>query len=137
MKVFFDTNILVYIFDGDAPTKQHKARALLKQHVENGEALLSTQVLQEFYVTVTRKLASPLDPEDAYQATRDFALLPVVNIDSELVLAAAKRSQADQLSFWDALIVQSAIEGNATRLFSEDLQHGRRIAGLTVENPFR
>ena len=70
MKAFFDTNILVYLFDTGAPAKQRRAREVLTQHTLAGETLLSTQVLQEFYVAVTRKLASPLDPDAAYQAVR-------------------------------------------------------------------
>ena len=137
MRVFFDTNVLVYLFDRDAQRKQQRARELLRQHAASGQVLLSTQVLQEFYVAVTRKLARPLEEGSALDAVRHLATLPVVQVDNQLVLAAAARSHRMKLSFWDALIVQAAIEGGATGLFSEDLQHGQRIDGLDVENPFR
>jgi predicted nucleic acid-binding protein len=137
MMVFFDTNVLVYLFDADAPAQQERARDLVRRHAASSAALVSTQVLQEFYVAVTRKLARPLDESSALDALRQLAALPVVQIDGELVLAAAARSQRLKLSFWDALIVEAAIQGGASNLFSEDLQHGRRIDGLTVENPFR
>ena len=71
MKAFFDTNVLVYLFDGSTPAKQHKARELLTRHTVAGETVLSTQVLQEFYVAVTRKLATPLEPQAAYQAVKE------------------------------------------------------------------
>ena len=137
MRAFFDTNVLVYVFDRDSPEKSRRAHELMRGHVASGGLVLSTQVLQEFYVTVTRKLARPLPEETALAALRRLAVLPTVQVDSRLVLEAARRSQALTLSFWDALIVQAAIEGGATHLLSEDLQHGRSIDGVTIQNPFR
>ena len=137
MKYFFDTNVLVYLFDADAPAKRSRARALFQVHAEAGDILLSTQVLQEFYVTVTRKLARPLDAAAAAEAAANFAELPLVNIDSKLVLSAIHRSRGSQLSFWDALVVQAAIEGHASTLYSEDMQHGQIFDGLKVVNPFK
>jgi predicted nucleic acid-binding protein len=136
MKFFFDTNVLVYLFDVDSPEKRKKARALIQKHAEAGDILLSTQVLQEFYVAVTRKLARPLDAAVAAEAVSSFAELPLVQIDSALILAAIHRSRDSQLSFWDALIVQSAIEGHASTLYSEDMQHGQTLDSLRVVNPF-
>jgi predicted nucleic acid-binding protein len=137
MRTFFDTNVLVYVFDRDSPDRSRRAHELMREHVASGGLLLSTQVLQEFYVTVTRKLARPLPEETALAALRRLASLPTVQVDSRLVLEAASRGRVLQLSFWDALIIQAAIEGGASHLLSEDLQHGRRIDGLTIENPFR
>lgn len=134
--VFLDTNVLVYLFDADAPSKQKRAREILDKQVRGGQALLSTQVLQEFYVTVTRKLASPLDEKAAEQAVQDLASLPMVQLDSALILAAIARSREDRFSFWDALIIQAALSGGAQRLYSEDMQDGRMIEGLRIENPF-
>lgn len=134
--VFLDTNVLVYLFDADAPSKQKRAREILDKQVRGGQALLSTQVLQEFYVTVTRKLASPLDEQTAEQAVRDLASLPMVQLDSALILAAIARSREDRFSFWDALIIQAALSGGAQRLYSEDMQDGRMIEELRIENPF-
>ena len=136
MKFFFDTNVLVYLFDADSPDKRKKARSLFQKHVEAGDILLSTQVLQEFYVVVTRKLARPLDAAVAAQAVSSFAQLPLVQIDSELIVSAIHRSRNNQLSFWDALIVQAAIEGHASTLYSEDMQHGPMQDSLRVINPF-
>lgn len=136
MKVFFDTNVLVYMFDADAPAKQKKARSLFKTHTEAGDILLSTQVLQEFYVTVTRKLARPLSAEQASGTMTALAELPGVPVDNQLVLAAVRRSQASKLSFWDSLIVESALHGGAAVLYSEDMQHGQKLGSLKIENPF-
>lgn len=136
MKYFFDTNVLVYLFDADSPGKRKTARALLEKHSEAGDILLSTQVLQEFYVTVTRKLSRPLDAAAAATVVSSFTELPVVQIDSKLVLSAIYRSRNSQLSFWDALIVQAAVEGDASTLYSEDMQHGQMFDGLRVANPF-
>jgi len=134
---FFDANVLIYMFDADAPAKQTRARELVKQHTLAGDALISAQVLQEFYVIVTRKLAKPLAPEQAYRAVQDFiAALPVVQLDTDLILSAIKRSQKDILSFWDALIIQAALKGGATILYTEDLQDGRKIERLCIKNPF-
>lgn len=136
MKYFFDTNVLVYLFDADSPDKRKRARALFQAHAGAGDILLSTQVLQEFYVVVTRKLARPLDAAVAAEAVENFAKLPLVNVDSKLVLSAIHRSRSNQLSLWDALIVQAAIEGQASTLYSEDMQHGLTLDSLNVVNPF-
>ena len=136
MRVFLDTNILVYLYDADAPEKQECARGRFEEVASAGRVLLSTQVLQEFYVGVTRKLAVPLDPKDAEDVVRQLSKLPVVPTDADRVLSAIRRSRRHRLSFWDALIVECALAGGGTRLLSEDLQAGRIIEGLTVENPF-
>jgi len=136
MRVFYDTNILVYLFDADSPEKKDRACALFEKEASDGLVLVSTQVLQEFYVAVTRKLAVPLEIEAAEEAVRNFASLPVVGIDAEMILAAISRGREMQLPFWDSLIIEAALTGGADRLLSEDLQHGQIIDGLQIENPF-
>ena len=136
MKFFFDTNVLVYLFDADSSDKRKKARALFRKHSEAGDILLSTQVLQEFYVAVTRKLARPLEVAAAAQAVSSFAELPLVQIDSKMILSAIHRSRNNKMSFWDALVVQAAIEGHASTLYSEDMQHGQMLDTVRVVNPF-
>ncbi|WP_440998051.1 PIN domain-containing protein [Arhodomonas sp. SL1] len=136
MRAFFDTNVFVYLFDADAPEKQHRAGELLRQTATEGRVLLSTQVLQEFYVAVTRKLAEPLSPEAAMHAVRDLSGFAVTQVDPPLILAAIEGSQRYRFSFWDSLILQSALQGGAEVLYTEDLQHGQRIEGLQVRNPF-
>ena len=136
MRTFFDTNIIVYLFDDDAIDKKEKASTLFQKEAYAGTALLSTQVLQEFYVVVTKKLQVPLEPDVAEGVVRNLSLLPVIGIDSEKILSAIGKSQRMQLSFWDALIIETAIAGGAVRLLTEDLQHGQNIDGLRIENPF-
>ncbi|WP_305046735.1 PIN domain-containing protein [Geoalkalibacter sp.] len=136
MLSFFDTNILVYLFDQDAPAKQQRARQLFADEVEAGRFVASTQVLQEFYVTVTRKLAEPLTAESAEEAVATLADLNITPVDPPLIIAAIQRCRRMKISFWDALIIESAIAAGARLLLSEDLQHGRSIDGLTIENPF-
>jgi predicted nucleic acid-binding protein len=133
---FFDTNVLVYLFDSAEPEKKARAQDVLEREVAAGRAALSTQVLQEFYVNVTRKLASPLPSEVAEARVRDLSRLLVVRVGAPLILAAIVRSRSAGFSFWDALIVEAALAGNADRLLTEDLQHGQEIEGLRVENPF-
>lgn len=136
-RYFLDTNVLVYLFDGDAPARQTRAREIFQTYGATGQLVISTQVLQEFYVTVTRKLARPLTPEVAYRAVQNLTALPVCQVTPELVLSAIQRSLSVRLSFWDALIVQAALDSGAAALWSEDLQHGQVIDGLRIENPFR
>ena len=136
MRSFFDTNVLVYLFDEDSPKKKAKAQVLLEQESEAGRAVLSTQVLQEFFVTVTRKLASPLPLDEAEKVVRDFAKLPITQTDLSLIIAAIERIRLSGFSFWDALIVEAALASGATRLYTEDLKHGQVIGGMHVENPF-
>jgi predicted nucleic acid-binding protein len=113
MRAFFDTNVLVYAFDCDELERRKKALSLLEQEAARGRVLLSTQVLEEFYVAVTRKLKRPLDEEAAEQATRHLARFAVVVIDPQLVFRGIVRSRVSRLSFWDSLILESAMEGKA------------------------
>ena len=133
---FFDTNVLIYLYDDDEPKKKARALELFEEEVGAGRAVLSTQVLQEFYVNATRRLRSPLSEERAESRVRDFSRLPLVRTDEHMVLTAIARSRASSFFFWDALIVEAAIKGGAERLFTEDLQHGQVIEGLRIENPF-
>lgn len=133
---FLDTNVVVYAFDRDEPAKAQRARSVLQQ-AKPGGLVLSAQVLNEFYVTVTRKLKRPLTAVLAAQAVDQFSFLKVVPIDAALVKAAIKISDASQLSYWDGLIVASASAAGCERLLSEDLNDGQLIDGVRVENPFR
>lgn len=137
VRTFIDTDVLVYLFDQDAPEKQAVARSILQSHGLDRELVLSTQVLQEFYVTATRKLDRALPTANAHEAVRDFAALPVVQIDTDMVLRSVELSRRHQVSLWDALIIEAAVAGACSHLLSEDLQDGWNIQGLRVENPFR
>ncbi len=136
MRTFFDTNVLVYLFDEDYPEKKAQAQALLEKETKNGRILMSTQVLQEFYVTVTRKMALPLSPEKAGEVVSQFMVLPIVEISSSHILKAIRKSISMQYTFWDALIIEAAISGGASILYTEDLQHGQVIDNLKILNPF-
>lgn len=136
MRTLFDTNILVYLYDNDAPAKKLRVQQLLADEANLGQVLLSTQVLQEFYVCVTRKLALPMPLADAERAVRRLTAFPIVQVDSTTILDAIAISQKYGFSFWDALIVQAAIQGGATTLYSEDLQHGQDVEGVRIVNPF-
>ncbi len=133
---FFDTNVLVYLFDTQSPAKQARARELFAEQARSGQIVLSPQVLQEFYVTVTRKLAQPLSGDEAFAALAQLALLPLAAIDGPLILRAARLHQSESISFWDAMIVQAALESACRTLLSEDMQHGRRFGDLVIQNPF-
>ena len=132
---FVDTNVLVYLFDADAPDKQARARELLREEADR--VVVSVQVLGEFYVTVTRKLATPLPPDTAARAVDAICRFRVEAIHPELVRSAVYRSRSSRLSYWDSLIVETALNAGAKVLFTEDLQDGQEIDGLRVVNPFR
>ena len=136
-RVFLDTNILVYLFDAGDPAKQRRVQDLLSNRELRTRLILSTQVLQEFYVSVTRKLVTPLDPEVAFQAVQGLTALPVVQIDPPLILLAIQRSRKVKGSFWDALILEAALAAQATLLYSEDFQDGSVFGGLRIVNPSR
>lgn len=136
MKAFFDTNVLVCAFDAGEPGKRKRAARLLSESAAAGAVVVSAQVLQEFYVTVTRKLELPLPPDAALRAVTELANFPVVPSESTLVLAAIGTHRKHAISFWDALIVEAARIGGATVLYSEDLQSGQSFGSVTISNPF-
>jgi predicted nucleic acid-binding protein len=137
VKVFVDTNVLLYRFDRDSPRKQEIARIELRRLILDRAIVLSTQVLQEFYVASTRKLKQPLQPAQAGAVVDYLARLPVLPVAVSTVQKAIALHRDCSLSFWDALIVRSAIEAGADVIYSEDMQAGQRIEGLTITNPFQ
>lgn len=135
-RTFVDTNVLLYAHDTSETEKQPVARALLEELWADRSGVLSTQVLQEFYVVATRKFEPPMRRSEAREIVALYATWSVVQVDVGLILDAAALEERAQLSFWDALIVEAARRAGAMRLVSEDLQDGRRIAGIAIENPF-
>lgn len=135
-KAFLDTNVLVYAFDRDEPAKCERARDVLAS-AEPEALAVSAQVLGEFYVTVTRKLARPLGEASAAEALEWLGLLHVVALDVPLVRAAVRVSRSAQLSYWDGLVVAAAQAAGCRLLLSEDLSDGQAIGTVRVENPFR
>jgi predicted nucleic acid-binding protein len=135
-RTFVDTNVLVYAYDADAGEKHGRAREILMDLWSSGPGAVSAQVLQEFYVTVTRKLPKPLSRRRAREVVATYQAWPVHSPNVDDVVAASELEERHRFSFWDALIVVSAQRSGATTLLSEDLQPGRRIGGLTITNPF-
>ena len=133
---FVDTNVLVYRFDHGEPAKRAVAKRLLDNALP-GSLVISTQVLQEFYVVTTRKLAKPLRLDQASQAVEHLSALAVVGADADFVRSGIDLSRTTGLSLWDALIVRAAAEARCDRILSEDLQDGTTIQGVLVDNPFR
>jgi predicted nucleic acid-binding protein len=134
---FVDTNVLLYAFSQDEPAKCERAQSLLARLWESGAGRLSTQVLQEFYVNATRKLARPLSPEEAQAIVLSLSQWDYHRPDAQDILAAAVLAERYQISFWDALIVHSAEVLGAILLWSEDLNPGQRFGALEVRNPFQ
>jgi predicted nucleic acid-binding protein len=134
---FFDTNILVYAYDRTAGRKHTAAARLVEQCWENEDGCLSIQVLQEFYVTVTRKIARPLDNQAARQLVADLAHWRLHVPEAEDVLGAIDLQQTFHLSLWNAMIVQSAARLGCGQLLSEDLSHGETYGEVQAINPFQ
>ncbi|MCZ7574862.1 MAG: PIN domain-containing protein [Ardenticatenaceae bacterium] len=134
---FVDTNILIYAHDRSAGVKHLQAKTLLQELWNTHTGCLSVQVMQEFYVNVTRKVARPLSPEAAAQIIADLAVWDVHRPAVEDILDAIGVQARYQLSFWDAMIVVSAQQLGCRTLWSEDLNSGQVYDGVTVRNPFQ
>jgi predicted nucleic acid-binding protein len=131
---FFDTNVLIYADDSSSPKKQKRATALIAEHLRAQSAVVSLQVLQEYFVAATRKLG--LTPEAAQRKVEILAKAHVVRFGPADVIAAIELHRLRQISFWDALIVHAARCAGAAILYSEDLHAGAVLAGVRVVNPF-
>ena len=134
VRSFLDTNVLVYADDTRDPLKQDRAVELIEQLGRTRSGVVSTQVLQEYYVTAVQKLKS--EPAHAQRKVEILGRLDVIKLDLTLIIRAIEFHRLQQTSFWDGLIVAAAQSGGCAILFTEDLQHGRRLAGVQVINPF-
>jgi predicted nucleic acid-binding protein len=134
--VFVDTNVLVYAHDRSETLRQPVAQALVAELWRNRSGALSTQVLQEFYVVATRKYDPPMSRRETRQLVDAYSHWQLIQVDVALILAASQLEERHTLSFWDALIVEAARRAGANRLVTEDLQSGRRLAGVLIHNPF-
>jgi predicted nucleic acid-binding protein len=132
---FVDTNILIYAYDMDAGGKQTAASAVVRDLWESGKGILSTQVFQEFYVNVTSKIPTPIPPAKARGILENYFAWKVQVIQPGTILRAAEYQERHQLSFWDAMVLATAHEGNAVVLFTEDLNPGQIIEGIQIINP--
>ncbi len=135
-RFFLDTNILVYAYDGSEPAKQARAQTLITEGIEQENAVISAQVLGEFFVVVTRRIPQPLAAAEAEQVIDLLSALPAVEVDVKLVKRAVSIHKASQISYWDALIVAAAERAACTKILSEDLSAGQTYHDVRVENPF-
>jgi predicted nucleic acid-binding protein len=131
--VFVDTNVLIYAHDADSGNRQRSVQQLLRDRT----GVLSTQILEEFYATITRKMWRTIPRAKARQLLSGYARWLVEVITPADVVAASELEERYQLSFWDALVVITARKAEVARLVSEDFQHGQTILGVRIENPFR
>jgi predicted nucleic acid-binding protein len=135
-KTFVDTNIFVYAYDVSSTEKHDVAVHIMKDLWNTGRGVVSTQVLQEFFVTVTKKVPHPLDVMDAKEIVEDLLKWKTITVDGEAILEAIDIHHRYRHSFWDSLIIASALEAGAATLLSEDLSHGEIIKGIKIINPF-
>lgn len=136
-KVFVDTNIIVYAYDVSAGDKHLKAVALMDDLWNSGRGIISSQVLQEFFVTVTGKITKPIDFITAKEIIKDLLKWKTVVVDGETILEAIDIHGRHKYSFWDSVIIASAIEGGAGVLLSEDLSDSHKIKEVVIKNPFK
>ena len=134
-KTFIDTNVLIYAHDIDAGAKHRVAKAVLQKLWNEKTGLLSAQVLQEFYVNVTRKILTPLSKDLARRVVSSYSIWCMETTPTE-ILSAFRIEDESGIGFWDALIVSAASKSDARRILSEDLNAGQRVAGILIENPF-
>lgn len=132
--VFLDTNILVYAAAGRGRDEPKRLRAL--RLIDTEEFATSTQVLQEFYVTVVRKAKRPLSPEEALEWIEQLSVFPCKPIDRELVQVSIELSERFRISYWDAAILAAAMAQGAHTVYSEDLNDGQLYDEVRVVNPF-
>lgn len=137
VRIFLDTNILVYAFDMDEVEKRKRVLSLLQNPKPDWRFVISTQVLQEFFAVVTRKFSPPMPVTQARQAVERLKSLPTIRVDTTLILAAIDAHAAHQVSFWDALILEAAARDSCDEVWSEDLHAGFQLRQLKVVNPLK
>ena len=136
-KIFIDTNIMIYAYDVSAVEKHQIASHILSDLWNSGLGVLSTQVLQEFFVNIVQKIQKPIDKKLAKEIVRDFLRWQVVVNNGDSIPDAIDIRDKYRYSFWDSMIIEAAIKGGAVFLMSEDLQHGQVISGVTIRNSFK
>jgi predicted nucleic acid-binding protein len=134
-KIFIDTNVLIYAHDVDAPGKHEVAKGVLGELWGERTGALSMQVLQEFYVNVTRKIKRPISRASARAIISSYEIWCAESVPADISTAFRIEDEA-QIGFWDALIVAAALRAGASQILSEDLNAGQTIAGIRVVNPF-
>jgi predicted nucleic acid-binding protein len=133
---FVDTNVLVYAFAKSGSPKKRVAERLMNELMEEDRLRVSTQVLQELFVTLTGKVSRPCSCQEALAVLEDLTAWPLMVVDYAAIRAAVELSDQAQLSFWDALVVVAAARTGAAVLYTEDLNDGQEILGVRISNPF-
>ena len=133
---FVDTNVLVHAFDKSGSPKTRIAEKLMNELMDEDRLRVSTQVLQELFVTLTRKVSQPCANEEALAVLEDLTAWPLMVVDYAAIRAAVDLAGQAKLSFWDALVVVAAARTGATVLYTEDLNDGQEILGVRISNPF-
>ena len=133
---FVDTNVLVYAFDKSGSPKKRAAQRLMNQLMEEDGLRVSTQVLQELFVTLTRKVSQRCSIAEALAVLEDLTAWPLVVVDFAAIRAAVGLADEAKISFWDALVVVAAVRTGAAVLYSENLNDGQEILGVRISNPF-
>ena len=136
MPEFIDTNVLLYAYDPGAGEKHERSRKLVQELALDKQAATSIQILQEFYVNATQKIAARLKPYEAQERIEAFSLWTVHKPKPGDVVAASEISEETRISFWDAMVVRSAGELGCRTLWSEDLNDGQEVAGVKVKRPW-
>lgn len=136
MTTFVDTNVLLYALDERQDNRHDIARRVLEELWEARQGVVSTQVLQELYVNLTRKLRKPMTRPRARAIVERYAAWPVHQVTPADIVTASELEQRHTLAFWDALIVVAAQQLGADRVLTEDMQSGRSLGGVRIENPF-
>jgi len=135
-RIFVDTNILIYAHDLDAGSRHDIAASAIEELWENENGVMSTQVLQEFYVNITRKIKTPLSQACARGIIENYLSWHIEVNEPDTVLLASEIEERHLLSFWDALIISAACRAKVDKILTEDLNHGQKIEGILIENPF-
>jgi predicted nucleic acid-binding protein len=133
-KIFLDTNILLYTLDENNKDKQKNARKIVQNVTKHNTSVISTQIIEEFYVASTSKF--DVEPLLAKSIVHSFENMEVVRIDPYLIREAIDTSILNQISFWDSLVVVAAESAKCETLYTEDLNAGQIIRGVKIENPF-
>ncbi len=136
-KCFLDTNILVYAFDVSAGRKHEVAKRIVIDLWDTKDGILSTQVLQEFFVSVTKKIPKPMDAGLAREIVSDLLKWDIIINDKNSLLEAIDIHIRYNYSFWDSLLIQAAIRSGAALLLTEDLTDSQKIKGISIKNPFK
>lgn len=134
---FIDTNVLVYAYDVKAKSKHEVAKNILNDCWNNRSGIVSTQVLQEFYVTITKKLPKTIPLQEARDIVEEFLSWSVYEVTPADIISASESEEKLRYSFWDSLIITSAQRAKASILYSEDMRDGQHIGDLTIINPFK